>query len=93
MSGDFYTLPTINLRVYIALCARIGNEESSCDDTSLDDFLTCVNISKLTGVRFNTGTSEGVRTRKKPAAESYFGGLGFAYVTTSTNKVFKKQAM
>lgn len=74
MSGDFYTVPTSDLRWYIARCTWIVYDESGCDDTSLDDFLTCVNKSNLVGTRFKSGMLESVGVRKKRALKSCFVG-------------------
>lgn len=87
MNSDLYTLSTSDLRWYISFCARPVYHESVCDDDSPEDFLTCVNSSKLIGARFKSNISEGVGARKKRATESYFGGSDCAYVTASTDKV------
>lgn len=87
MSGDFYSLATLDFRWYIACCTRIVYNESGCNDASLDNLLTCVNSSKLIGALFNIRMSESVGTCKKRATETYFGGLGYAYVRATSNKV------
>lgn len=87
LNGGLYALRTSDLRWYMDRYAQIVCDYIVWYHASIDNLLAYVNNSNLIDALFKSSISDAIVSRKKEATESYFGGLGFTYVISSTNKV------